>query len=928
MAKKKSKPSADQVRKKRSQEVKKLNPFEVKINKQKHDILGRKTGKFEMGMPGVARSRANKKRKMTLLKEHEQQFKSNKFVDKRFGEHDASLSLEDKMMKRYAMERSRTTTKSKFNLNEEEELTHFGQSLAEIEKFDEPSVSDAEDDDDEDKRAAAKMVAEQHFGGFMKKRDPEDEKKSWKERMEEMISQSKKKKYEKQQEKEVAVQMTVELDEQWKSLHNLLHKGLKATREDREVHSKADDYDMAVRSLQFEMKGQATDRLKSEEELARDEKERLENLEADRRRRMRGQAEDGSTSQPIHRSADDLDDGFSLEPKLDFDYVSYKDGLLLQEEGNVKGSKNKERDESDAEDDSDDDEGGDIDDESENSDYDDVKGVQEDDNDDDIAPEKDIENNDNGKSPKKSKGKSTKEPVNTGKMSANKEKEDNSEEDDSESEESDSFDDIMSDEDDEEATEENVAETNKGGHSEKRKKRVTFNTEKIIEEAKRELPYTFNAPASYDSLLDLLEGLGMEDQLTVIDRIRKCHHPSLAEGNKQKLETLLGLLVQLYCDLCIQDTPQLVYAERLLPHVYQLTQMSPGNAAHVFGDNLTDRQEEFAQICQRKAGRGLYPGLDTLMMFKLVSQLFPTSDFRHEVTTSAMVFMCQILGQSPVNHGRDILAGQLLCTLCLEYVSLSKRYIPEVVNFLHGLLFYASNKKPNKLADVRPPFRPVGGNINLLQVASKTDKLETIKWSLQTMMTPEVDIEMYNTDQFKLTAINTTLGLLLEFSKMYKDLMTFREIFEPVVSMCKCLPTDNYPESIQTRIELLVSQCEEYSSKSRQPLAMQKKKPKPLKMFEPKVEEKFDGRKKGRRGTKDFNEKQKLLHKYKKEMKGAARELKKDTRFLAREKLRDQMSKDEARKRRVREIMGGLAHQEGEYKRMKLGIKEKTDDKT
>jgi len=45
-------------------------------------------------------------RKMTLLKEHEDQFKSNKFVDKRIGEHDTSLSLEDKMMKRYAKERA------------------------------------------------------------------------------------------------------------------------------------------------------------------------------------------------------------------------------------------------------------------------------------------------------------------------------------------------------------------------------------------------------------------------------------------------------------------------------------------------------------------------------------------------------------------------------------------------------------------------------------------------------------------------------------------------------------------------------------------------------------------------------------------------------------------------------------------------------
>ena len=36
----------------------------------------------------------------------------------------------------------------RFNLNEEEELTHYGQSLAEIEKFDDPDMSSDEDDDD------------------------------------------------------------------------------------------------------------------------------------------------------------------------------------------------------------------------------------------------------------------------------------------------------------------------------------------------------------------------------------------------------------------------------------------------------------------------------------------------------------------------------------------------------------------------------------------------------------------------------------------------------------------------------------------------------------------------------------------------------------------------------------------------------------
>lgn len=36
------------------------NPFEVKVNKQKFHILGRKT-KHDVGLPGVSRSKAHKK---------------------------------------------------------------------------------------------------------------------------------------------------------------------------------------------------------------------------------------------------------------------------------------------------------------------------------------------------------------------------------------------------------------------------------------------------------------------------------------------------------------------------------------------------------------------------------------------------------------------------------------------------------------------------------------------------------------------------------------------------------------------------------------------------------------------------------------------------------------------------------------------------
>lgn len=48
------------AKRKRAKVVEKLNPFEVRINKKKHDVLGQKS-KSDKGLPGVARSKAVKK---------------------------------------------------------------------------------------------------------------------------------------------------------------------------------------------------------------------------------------------------------------------------------------------------------------------------------------------------------------------------------------------------------------------------------------------------------------------------------------------------------------------------------------------------------------------------------------------------------------------------------------------------------------------------------------------------------------------------------------------------------------------------------------------------------------------------------------------------------------------------------------------------
>lgn len=148
--------------------------------------------------------KAVERRKKTLLVEYQNQFKANKFLDKRLGENDPGLTLEDKMFKRFERQRQKTKV-NRYNLNEDDggneddfgggakvDLTHYGQSLAQIEKFERVGSSDEEDMDDQDPNSDrgkinAKIVSENFFGGG----EDADKKKARKDWIEEMIAKSK-----------------------------------------------------------------------------------------------------------------------------------------------------------------------------------------------------------------------------------------------------------------------------------------------------------------------------------------------------------------------------------------------------------------------------------------------------------------------------------------------------------------------------------------------------------------------------------------------------------------------------------------------------------------------------------------------------------------------------------------------------------------
>ncbi|XP_037685226.1 nucleolar protein 14 [Choloepus didactylus] len=821
------------------------NPFEVKVNRQKFQILGRKT-RHDVGLPGVSRARAIKKRTQTLLKEYKERDKSNVFTDKRFAEYDSNISSEEKMAKRFALEQQRHHEKKNiYNLNEDEELTHYGQSLADIEKLND--IVDSDSDTEERGTLSAELTAA-HFGGgrglLHKKAAPQpgeeaEQPKSRKELIEELIARSKQEKRERQVQRESALELTEKLDQDWKEIQTLLsRKTPKSESSGRKETPQPDAYDMTVRELGFEMKAQPSNRMKTEEELAKEEQERLRKLEAERLRRMLGKEEDESAKKPKHMSADDLNDGFTLE-KDDRRLLSYRDGKMNLEE-DVQEEESKEP----------------SDDGSEDSSGEEPEGGSEGSGPDGHSDlESDVESEEENEGPEK------KQPQAPG-------------------------------------------------------KRLPSDDQKAGRAARAELPYVFAVPESYEELKSLLTGRSMEEQLLVVERIQKCNHPSLSVGNKAKLERLFGFLLEYVGDLATSDPPDLRVIDKLVVQLYNLCQMFPESASNSIKFVLRDAMHEMEETVETR-GRVAFPGLDVLLYLKLTGMFFPTSDFRHPVATPALVCMSQLLTKCPVLSLQDVLKGLFVCCMFLEYVSLSQRFVPELINFLLGILYMATPNKQSRGYTLVHPFRAHGKNSQLLCVSDRED---VATWQRRGLPLPQVNglraPSRTEANHTRLSCLAVALDLVKHCVRLYSALPSFPAIVRPIRALLTEPWADGgYPRELEELRQSILTAIDEQKHLY-QPLVCERSKPTPLKLFTPRLVKVLEfGRKQG--STKEEQERRRLIHKHKHEFKGAVREIRKDNQFLARMQLSEIRERDTERKRQVKQLFNSLATQEGEWKALK-----------
>jgi nucleolar protein 14 len=169
----------------------------------------------------------------------------------------------------------------------------MGTALSQLDDDDMHGSDESEGDDEDSGQLSAAQVAA-HFGGPDSKNvyaayqtDP-NRPRTKEEIMKEVISKSKFHKLERQQDKADTDTLVNTLDEQFADIRRMMeYRPTKAEAPAAAVVQ--DDYDKRARELLFDPKVRATDRTKTDEEVAKLEFERLQKAEQQRLRRMKGE---------------------------------------------------------------------------------------------------------------------------------------------------------------------------------------------------------------------------------------------------------------------------------------------------------------------------------------------------------------------------------------------------------------------------------------------------------------------------------------------------------------------------------------------------------------------------------------------------------------------------------------------------------------
>uniref|UniRef100_A0A182RHL2 Nucleolar protein 14 n=1 Tax=Anopheles funestus TaxID=62324 RepID=A0A182RHL2_ANOFN len=800
-----SKKSDAILRRKASATVEKPNPFETVVMKSKHAVLNRG---IQSKRPGNLQRISYEKRDQTLGKEFASMHKTNRFMDAR-------------QNSRYAKAPTKKAqAKEMFNLN----LTHGGRTMHEIERFDD--VPDGADDDDEDDGMLQESFTKAtHFGGGSDDEGPGRDRKTV---IEEMIAESKRQKAERQQENDELYDMRQKLDDDLKGLMSQFNEHIRTDNE----RPQPDDYDRAMREMIFEPRGEPTEKLKSID-LAATEQKRREALEREKQERMQSELNAQKTTK-VNRpvSADALSDDFLVEDDDDGDEDDEdEDG------GNeVENGTNSEPEEDGTDEKSDDD--------ADSSDVDslsDLKATTQHESDDESESEKEPQP----------------EPVAA-------------------------------------VVKESAPKT---------KPSVQATSEKVKPIVFKPVLRIVDVPREYEQFVEMLDDKNVEERISLIASM--IH--TLKQKNflhKSRWSVLFAYLLNYLSDrftrpVSIEDEFRTL--DLLTPLLHDIAQTDPSDIGKVYISVVEEKYTDYKNRPHR------YPDLATLVLLKLVPLLFSASDRRHSIVTPVLVFIGEILTRCQVRTRRDISRGLFLVTAVLECVEHSKRFLPSAIAFLVGVLNQACTKESLSAAiTITEPFKQTS-SLLLAETDTNISANDALQLTAQDLLMTQI------TPSFKVRSVACTLSLVAALCNQMDDIAAVSTLARQFLHTLNIIHKQSYPAPAQEVFQQTKDKLTALSARSLKYLEKAEKKPKPLRLLEPKINPIYeDIRRRPKTAIPLREQRRKLQQKIKKVTRGAKREIRLDNEYIAKLQHKQRMASDRERNQKVRQIFSYASSQQAE----------------
>ncbi|AMD20488.1 HDL256Cp [Eremothecium sinecaudum] len=410
-------------------------------------------------------------------------------------------------------------------------------------------------------------------------------------------------------------------------------------------------------------------------------------------------------------------------------------------------------------------------------------------------------------------------------------------------------------------------------------------------------------PATHEELLEVLEKYPATEHAAVVKKIINSYQPRLAEGNKEKLGVLSGILLQhiLYLtdEYYVQDVEGIEEIQNALISILK-------TMSEKYNKAISETCREIIGEIQARLKKSLFLDLlpSDLVFFSLVGLIFSTSDHYHLVVTPCSILIGELLEQVKFNSHQTFIYGAILAKIALKYQRISKRYIPELVYFL---------KKA--LVTLLPSEKMTAALISSVKMDSEELSLSAeLDFSnvAPTLSIRYFALEECDQDIQKVIFLNLLTTLDQTISLLWKEHSCFPEISLPFQELIKITATA-YPSlglanDISGKLQRMLNLNEHY------PLTLQNHKPAAIPSYTPKFEENFNPEKKSYDPDRTRNEYNKMKAQIKKERKFTMKELRKDTKFEARQKIEEQKKSAEAYHAKMAHIFNQISTEEGAEK--------------